>query len=340
MAFTKPNVNNVWAATGSIIAPAGAKIDQGWIAEIPDFEFENWIQNRQDQFNAHVNQYGIPVWDSVTEYIANKSYVQGSDGIIYRALTTNTNLDPTANPTDWVRAFDPFDASYTKTEADDRFLNESNNLSDLTNTATARTNLNVYSKSEADSLFQNPTQLVGMVAPFAMNSAPSGWLKCNGQAVSRTTYSALFNAIGTLYGSGDGSTTFNLPDLRGEFVRGFDDGRGVDVGRTFGSAQSSANKAHTHTGSTNSAGSHTHSMGSAGNHRHSFTYARNDNDNSGGWSLGGDAAYNDTDYTNYAGSHTHTINSSGDHTHTITIDSSGESEARPRNIAMLYCIKH
>jgi len=77
----------------------------------------------------------------------------------------------------------------------------------------------------------------GQVAFFAMDTAPTGWLKANGAAVSRTTYSALFDAIGTTFGAGDGSTTFELPDLRGEFPRGWDDGRGVDSGRSFGTAQ-------------------------------------------------------------------------------------------------------
>lgn len=82
----------------------------------------------------------------------------------------------------------------------------------------------------------------GTVTWFAANSAPTGFLKANGAAVSRTTYSALFAVIGTTFGAGDGSTTFNLPDLRGEFVRGWDDARGVDSGRSFGSAQSGAAK--------------------------------------------------------------------------------------------------
>lgn len=64
-----------------------------------------------------------------------------------------------------------------------------------------------------------------------------GWLLANGQVVSRTTYADLFAAIGTEYGAGDGATTFSLPDLRGEFLRGWDDGRGVDPGRTLGSVQ-------------------------------------------------------------------------------------------------------
>lgn len=77
----------------------------------------------------------------------------------------------------------------------------------------------------------------GAISYFAAATVPTGYLECNGQAVSRTTYSTLFAFIGTIYGVGDGSTTFNLPDLRGEFVRGYDDGRGVDAGRQIGSFQ-------------------------------------------------------------------------------------------------------
>jgi len=69
---------------------------------------------------------------------------------------------------------------------------------------------------------------------------PTGWLECSGSAVSRTTYANLFAAIGTTWGVGDGSTTFNLPDLRGEFPRGYDHGRGVDSGRALASAQADA----------------------------------------------------------------------------------------------------
>lgn len=77
----------------------------------------------------------------------------------------------------------------------------------------------------------------GQVGFFAMSSAPAGWLKANGAAVSRTTYATLFAAINTTFGAGDGSTTFNLPDLRGEFLRALDDSRGVDASRALGSAQ-------------------------------------------------------------------------------------------------------
>lgn len=88
-----------------------------------------------------------------------------------------------------------------------------------------------------DETFNSNNDMVGMVSAFAMNLAPEGWLIANGQAVSRTTYARLFSRLGTLWGAGDGSTTFNLPDMRGEFIRGFDAGRGVDPSRVFGSWQ-------------------------------------------------------------------------------------------------------
>lgn len=88
--------------------------------------------------------------------------------------------------------------------------------------------------------------IIGQVCMFAMATPPTGFLKCAGQAISRSTYSALFGLIGTIYGAGDGSTTFNLPDIRGEFIRGFDDGRGVDSGRVLGSIQADELKSHTH----------------------------------------------------------------------------------------------
>ena len=86
----------------------------------------------------------------------------------------------------------------------------------------------------------------GSVQWFAMNTAPSGYLKANGAAISRTAYAALFSAIGTVFGVGDGSTTFNIPDLRGEFLRGWDDGRGIDTGRVFGTAQADQFQGHQH----------------------------------------------------------------------------------------------
>ena len=88
---------------------------------------------------------------------------------------------------------------------------------------------------------------IGSIETFAGVEAkiPEGYLLCNGQEVSRTTYKDLFDVIGTTYGSTSG-TTFKVPDLRGEFIRGFDNGRGVDNGRVFGSSQVDMIKSHKH----------------------------------------------------------------------------------------------
>ena len=94
----------------------------------------------------------------------------------------------------------------------------------------------------------------GNVSFFAQNSAPTGWLKANGTAVSRTTYSDLFTAIGTTFGTGDGSTTFNVPDMRGYFARGWVDNGTVDSGRSFGSTQLDQFQGHWHSGVIDTAG--------------------------------------------------------------------------------------
>lgn len=135
----------------------------------------------------------------------------------------------------------------------------------------------------------------GAVQAFARSTPPTGWLRANGAAVSRTTYNALFAAIGTTFGAGDGSTTFNLPDLRGEFIRGLDDGRGVDAGRLIGTAQADALKAHTH----------------------GYTKV-----------IEGVVVQSGTGAT--------VVRSPT----ADTTSSTGGDETRPRNVALLYCIKH
>lgn len=109
----------------------------------------------------------------------------------------------------------------------------------------------------------NEIEPVGSVKMYAGANAPSGWLKCNGSAVSRTTYAALFTAIGTTYGAGNGSTTFNLPNLTDRMPIGA--GNLYSLGAKGGSKDAiipyhrhsvaavntggmSANSTHTHTG--------------------------------------------------------------------------------------------
>lgn len=92
-----------------------------------------------------------------------------------------------------------------------------------------------------DKVAKVETTPAGAVMAFARQTAPSEyWLACDGRAVSRTSYPQLFAAIGTAFGAGNGSTTFNLPDLRGVVVRGVDSGRNLDPGRVFGTYQEDA----------------------------------------------------------------------------------------------------
>lgn len=155
------------------------------------------------------------------------------------------------------------------------------------------------SSSASSSIQPNAYVPSGAVQAFAMQTPPTGWLECDGSAISRTTYSRLFDLIGVTYGVGDGTNTFNLPDLRGEFIRGWDNGRGIDGGRTFGSAQGSQLESHTHD-----------------------TARVEVDDGDGGidhWVMTQTGEPSTVD--------------------TFETDSTGGTETRPRNISLMYCIK-
>ncbi|HUD30158.1 MAG TPA: phage tail protein [Novosphingobium sp.] len=154
----------------------------------------------------------------------------------------------------------------------------------------------------------------GAIGWFPATAAPTGFIKANGSLVSRTTYAALWayaQASGNIaatdgawaagqFSPGDGATTFRIPDLRGEFIRGFDDARGVDSGRTIGSWQQDALKSHTHTLTASTTPEGTSS---------------------------------DIDREDGNGSKTSSPI-------TVTTAATGGTETRPRNVAMLACIKY
>lgn len=174
------------------------------------------------------------------------------------------------------------------------------------------------------------TVSAGTIIIFAAITAPDGHLKANGALVSRTVYSDLFAAIGTTFGVGDGSTTFALPDLRAYFPRGWDDARGIDTGRVFGSSQADGYLNHSHTGSTDSQGAHSHliAVGNASGYNDFGTNIRLD-DLSNTITPN---ALSTTVNTNAAGAHTHNV--------TVATSTTGTTETRPKNIALLYCIKY
>jgi len=93
--FNKPSFNKIWASLGTKTTPPDAKIDEGWVVEKPAFQYENWSQNRQDAYLAHLNQRGIPEWDAEGDYLNGKSYVQGSNGVLYISTDDSIGEDPT-----------------------------------------------------------------------------------------------------------------------------------------------------------------------------------------------------------------------------------------------------
>ncbi|WP_323600724.1 phage tail protein [Pseudomonas putida] len=168
--------------------------------------------------------------------------------------------------------------------------------------------------------------LVGMVTFFDMDSPPPGWLRANGASVSRTTYARLFSRIGARHGS-NSSTTFNLPEVRGEFIRGWDDGRGIDPGRVLGSWKDSQNLVHDHTGSVLPGGEHSHAL------------EGEDVGGTGNLNATGNATIADAQGKGTLMNYGKTL-VDGEHGHGIDIDPSGGNESRPRSIAFLACIKY
>ncbi|UGA46788.1 phage tail protein [Bradyrhizobium quebecense] len=209
----------------------------------------------------------------------------------------------------------------------------------------------------------NGTVPAGMMADFGGAAAPTGWLACDGQAISRTTYVDLFNAIGTTWGAGDGSTTFNVPNLVAYFRRHRDN---ASLAGAVGTKKNPANLSHTHTGSgttgtENAVHSHFFSatsgaMSANATHTHGWTqthrlYGNFQSYTSGG-AVGGIQLNNGTDgsveLTSTNTDHTHAVSGttgteSAFHAHafsfTTSVGSVDDVEARPYSATVLTCIK-
>ncbi|MBX3242385.1 MAG: tail fiber protein [Chitinophagaceae bacterium] len=177
-----------------------------------------------------------------------------------------------------------------------------------------------------------PSIPAGVIQSFAGSTAPTGYLMCNGQAVSRTTYAGLFAAIGTTYGTGDGSTTFNLPDLRGRTAIGAGAGTGLSS-RTLAATGGAETHtltvdqlpAHNHGGSTNTTGAHAHGITDPG-HSHSLTSMASGGGNYIDHDVAGSAS-NPLSYPSSIGTSTTgiSINSNGAHSHTISSQGGGQA---------------
>jgi microcystin-dependent protein len=187
-------------------------------------------------------------------------------------------------------------------------LNDVVDLATVTNIQTADIADGQVTLAKLVTAVQESLLPAGAVQAFAMNNAPNGWLAADGTAVSRSTYAALFAAISTTYGAGDGSTTFALPDLRGIFVRGSGSQTisGITYNKTFAAKEGDAFQGHFHAATTTAAAI----VG-------------------GAVLAGGGGATN--------------VGSTVTVTGATTDGSNGTprtaSETRPANIALLYCIK-
>ncbi len=208
----------------------------------------------------------------------------------------------------------------------------------------------------------------GSVTMFAGTTAPDSWLFCDGSAVQRSEYPALFEAIGVSYGSGDGSTTFNLPDLQQRFPKGAS--TPSSVGQTGGSETHGhtvtvveADNSHTHefevneNGNTDNAGSHSHSVSvssdgagsttNSGFHNHDSTVNSGGSGNTGSPSSAfgrefGSGSVASSFHTHSIPSHSHTMSnpSNGLHSHSVFNHTHGASSGTNGNHGHSFNVNH
>ncbi|KVZ03390.1 phage tail protein [Burkholderia stagnalis] len=353
-----PNVVRGW---GEAVDRTGGK---------PPMEWFNWLGLRTDRAIRYFAQRGVAEW-SETERYPIHAIVQ-RDGMLYRALVERPSKPPEGNPKLWgaLRGL--------TVPADD----ESESI------ATTRMVWAALRRA-IDAARDNR---IGEVVLEMRGDPKPGYLAINGSVLNRAAYPQLWAyaqtsgalvseadwANGRLgcFSTGDGATTFRIPDFRGEFLRIWDGARGADVGRQLGSWQDSANRWHGHGASSGGAGGHGHTAwtdvqgwhghhgwtGAVGDHQHLLPMGQNTAAYGGAW--GNDGANNkfgfkDQDwdnawfYSSPSGGHSHEFNTDGagshghnigvgwvdNHVHEIWVAGDGANEARPRNIAIMAFIR-
>ena len=218
--------------------------------------------------------------------------------------------------------------------ASTKLLNASVNADKLAANAIGTSNIldaNITLAKLADSLaaFFCPT---GVTMAYGAASAPTGWLLCDGAAVSRATYASLFSVIGISHGSGDGATTFHLPDYRGRFLRGVDGGVARDPDRASRTAMNTGGATGDNVGSVQADEykSHTHSINDSG-HTHTAI--------EGGGS-GALARFQPSTVYSTSGTGTAYSGPLSSATTGITAANSGGNETRPINASVQFIIKY
>lgn len=298
MAIAKPDMSLLWGESGiNVVQPANQQIIDGWVAEKPPYQTENWVQNRSDVYLKHIDSKGVPEWGSISEYDIGSMAMYGNQ--LWESLQdSNVNHIPT-DGAGWWQSWQPLDKKRAGLmEETVNFVNNKGIAGRFTDNSTSwltyiysdnnvymgaindpnalNTSVNIMQGGVVRSVIRgdytqwntairsliipsNPADLcrkdytdsgdaatlasantytndqigaattpTGAIMAWPLPAPPFGFLLCQGQAISRSVYANLFALLGISYGPGDGSTTFNLPDYRGEFLRGHDDGRGAD----------------------------------------------------------------------------------------------------------------
>jgi microcystin-dependent protein len=240
-----------------------------------------------------------------------------------------SKIDATDFNTEWVTPYTQADANSDISTAISNVVDTAPEVLDTLNELSAALNDDPnFSTTVANAL----AALVpaGTVIQSARVSAPAGYLLCEGQAVSRSTYSALFDAIGTTYGVGDGSSTFNIPNLQGKVPVGKNSGTFSTLGATGG--------AETHTLDATQIPSHNHTFSATtnttGNHNHSIGFS---DSTIPGWSfISNNGAYDPVPFTSqYGGWGT---NYSGNHSHTVSGTTSSVGDGQAHNNLQPYIV--
>ena len=335
-----------------------AEFLRGWgstpINTPPIREDFNALGFTSTQLIAYLFQMGCAEWDIAQEYEFGSASITSGNIYISKA-NSNIGNNPLTDTVNWKRLAALEEVVYAN------LINYDNSTSglvatkvqgaiDLLSTAANIKYNNSISHLVAtkvqdaiDELISKTVIPVGAVQYFAMNAVPAGWLVCNGSAVSRTVnYGNLYDAIGSIYGDGDGSTTFNLPDLRGQFIRGFDSSGTIDPARIFGTSQLDAMQRHSHytgVGARNGQGTKRDHDGWNAYCAAGFTNANNLN-------IPRSAPDYDTSSPSYDGITSDLISSgvamtaAGTGSNATTSCKASSTETRPVNVTMNACIKY
>lgn len=264
------NTTGDYTVTCKVSGQTGVTVDQGSAALVycdgTDIAYGNPASTAADE---------VTVASASTADILGA----GSEFVAISGTTTITSFGTGTNKKRFVRATGAFKITHNATTLICPGGVDLTTISGDTFTVISDASSNARIYNYQRNTFVPPSVPVGTVFDYAGSSAPSLWLLCYGQDVSRTTYAALFTAIGTTYGVGDGSATFTLPDLRGRVVAGKDNMGGTSANRltdqtggldgdTLGDTGGSETHvlteaqlaSHTHTGTTDSDGDHSHTI--------------------------------------------------------------------------------